>query len=1186
MKDIHKIENQSQNVVRYLVTSSRFPYHSSSIRGSRAFHMRRKVRQRYGLSDTIFGLNGNVILMNHSSVREFIARANAKRSRQQALKPGEINAIGLIDELWHYIIAIYAEKEHRLWRRALDYVQKRVDARDFQDLLIAFIEDFPPGTLTDGKQTSKEYLKATKNDEPVIEIETEELLLVHLANINPAFGPYLHMFEDVVLLENPAYKETISCLKEFFTTLPAVDQSGETLYEALYSPVQHFPTDLSKQLAYLIDRFGLTLTPLMNQRLLSGLDLLREERKKGHPSAGNGTSQVIEYTQDQQEVKAFSYDHDWMPNVIIVAKNVTVWMYQLSKEYGVNIRTLSEIPDQELDRLAETGINALWLIGIWQRSYASKKIKQAMGNTEALASPYSLDDYQIARELGGWPALQNLKERAQQRGIRLASDMVPNHTGIDSKLVAERPDLFLQRRLCPFATYTYNSENLSNRESVQIYLEDHYYTKEDSSVVFKRVDSTTGHATYIYHGNDGTSMPWNDTAQLDFTNPETREVVIQQILDVARNFPIIRFDAAMVLVKRHIQRLWFPLPGHGGDIPSRSDYNMTVKEFDKAIPHEFWREVVDRITAEVPETLLLAEAFWMLEGFFVRSLGMHRVYNSAFMHMLKDEENAKYRQTLKNTLEFDPEILKRFVNFMSNPDEESAAVQFGKGDKYFGVCVLMCTMPGLPMFAHGQVRGLSEKYGMEFAKPQLQEEDDLVLMSRHRQEIFPLLHKRYRFSEAKQWRLYDAIKDNGSVDENVFAYSNAAGLECSIVLYNNCSQSTSGYIKQSVPFAVTYGNEKELISQQMAEVLSLHNKNKYFFVMHEHRTGLWYLCPCKLLFQEGLKFQLQGYEYQIFWETRELYDHDGSIEALYEEIGQTGIPNFDMALKELRLRPLYHALQRMLNPRDGSIGKLLTLFYSQDDEVKIMASLYTDSELSLVLLKALWRADSKIQPYMRHAERHFKAFYNLLMLIVDDEFWQGLLGKRFAYVPFLSTWISVKILAYWRYMDIGPESKYLSHVSLIDDWLLDRNLAQIWMRKGWGNYWTYDKYLRVLVDIPIWDGKQPWCKYLEILFESPEFKNACGMNEFNGLLWYNQEDFSILMDLLFLILYYQKIAYNTRASIDIIPRLQEGHQQIDLSSQISDCQWVHLLSTLSHDGPTSLSSRIKQSLLTSKKKSP
>ena len=65
------------------------------------------------------------------------------------------------------------------------------------------------------------------------------------------------------------------------------------------------------------------------------------------------------------------------------------------------------------------------------------------------------------------------------------------------------------------------------------------------------------------------------------------------------------------------------------------------EEFDRLIPVEFWREVVDTVAERAPDTLLLAEAFWMMEGYFVRTLGMHRVYNSAFMNMLKREENER-----------------------------------------------------------------------------------------------------------------------------------------------------------------------------------------------------------------------------------------------------------------------------------------------------------------------------------------------------------------------------------------------------------------------------------------------------------------------------------------------------------------------------------------------------------------
>ncbi len=296
-----------------------------------------------------------------------------------------------------------------------------------------------------------------------------------------------------------------------------------------------------------------------------------------------------------------------------------------------------------------------------------------------MASAYSLFDYAIAEDLGGEAAYINLRDRAYRHGIRLASDMVPNHMGIDSPWVVEHPEWFISRQESPYPAYSFNGPDLSHDGRVEIKIEDHYFEQSDAAVVFRRRDRQSGETRYIYHGNDGTSFPWNDTAQLDYLNPAVREQVIQTILHVARLFPVIRFDAAMTLAKRHFHRLWFPGPGASGAIPSRAEYGMSQAEFDRRMPHEFWREVVDRVAAEVPGTLLLAEAFWLMEGYFVRTLGMHRVYNSAFMVMLRDEDNAKYRSVIKNTLEFDPDIMKRYVNFMSNPDESTAIDQFGKG---------------------------------------------------------------------------------------------------------------------------------------------------------------------------------------------------------------------------------------------------------------------------------------------------------------------------------------------------------------------------------------------------------------------------------------------------------------------------------------------------------------------------
>ena len=190
------------------------------------------------------------------------------------------------------------------------------------------------------------------------------------------------------------------------------------------------------------------------------------------------------------------------------------------------------------------------------------------------------------------------------------------------------------------------------------------------------------------------------------------------------------------------------------------------------MPHEFWREVVDRVARELPDTLLIAEAFWLLEGYFVRSLGMHRVYNSAFMHMLRDGDTAGYRSLLRETLEFDPAILERYVSFMSNPDEETAAEQFGSGDRYRGVCLLLATLPGLPMFAHGQVEGFRERYGMEYGRSYKDEEPDADLVAWHESRVAPLLRRRDLFAGADNFQLFDFRADSGEVDEAVLAYAN------------------------------------------------------------------------------------------------------------------------------------------------------------------------------------------------------------------------------------------------------------------------------------------------------------------------------------------------------------------------------------------------------------------------------
>ncbi len=887
------------------------------------FHIKAEIRANCAFDETLFASSGNVIFANFAAVQRFVESYNrtieGTGHDEWYLKAGQVNAMGLIDEIFHFVCRLYRRSvSDTFFTGMADAIERKIGRDGFERLLAEFTAEFPPVAVYRKEISARDWLEGGDQDGiPNRILALEELMLIKLANENPAFEPFQRLFGDKRLAKNPDWAKAWNAIRSWSVKKPTFGPEGYDLVSMLKAPVEYSPYDLKGQLDYIRTHWQSLLGEWL-ARLLSGRDLIAEEEKAqwaGGVGGGNPPMEAYEFGDISKEYERFSPDQEWMPTVVLMAKSALVWLSQLSQKYGRSISRLDEIPDEELDFLADAGFTGLWLIGIWERSPASARIKQICGNPEAAASAYSLDDYDIARELGGWDALNNLRTRAWKRGLRLASDMVPNHTGMDAKWVVEKPDLFMQTRECPFPGYDFNGENLSRDGRVSVYLDNHYYSKTDCAVVFKRVDNASGDTRYIYHGNDGTGMPWNDTAQIDFLNPAAREEVIQKILHVARNFPIIRFDAAMVLAKKHIQRLWYPEPGKGGDIASRSRFAIGRDEFERRIPEEFWREVVDRCAKEIPDTLLLAEAFWMMEGYFVRTLGMHRVYNSAFMNMLKREDNEKYRTTIKNTIEFDPEILKRYVNFMNNPDEETAVAQFGKGDKYFGVCTMMVAMPGLPMFGHGQIEGFEEKYGMEYRRAYRDEKSDDWLVERHRREIFPLMKKRWLFSGVDRFRLYD-FYENGNVNENVFAWSNRVGSEKALIFFNNKYDRAVGWIKDSAAFLEKRADgSKALTRASVAEGLGIMPRDGRYCVMQEQRSGLWYLRTTREIAEQGLYAQLDGFQTQVFVGIHEVDDDErGQYRALYESLGGNGVEDVAMAIKNIFLKDLYRDLADLASP--------------------------------------------------------------------------------------------------------------------------------------------------------------------------------------------------------------------------------------------------------------------------------
>jgi glycosidase len=908
------------------------------------FHITRNAREKYRIEKSLFSITGNLIIADYQQARILSEKINSKRREEgkgnEFVTAGEINALGLLHEIFHLLMRKYEEFDNPgVFSKAINQLNSEITENGFEKTLAAFIEEFPPLPVYNNQLTREEYLKGYTGAKSNVEIIFEEIILLHMQNSNPATSKLRELYADDNLKQKTSYNRIIEKTEKFFDKEVPTRLGGLHLFKLLKKPITVNPNDLEKQLDFIRADWGIFLGEDILSKLLRGVDFLREDYKLfvRHGGGEKGTPPVPSYVDDLEklrrireklasekklseeekhfylEYEKFTEDTHWIPEVVMIAKNVYVWLHQLSEKYKREIKRLDQIPDEELDTLVNWNFNALWLIGIWERSSASRKIKHLTGNISAVSSAYSLYDYVIADELGGEHAFQNLKDRAWIRGIRMASDMVPNHTGIYSKWMIEKPDYFLQRNEPPYPNYSFSGPNLSEDGRVEIRIEDKYYERKDAAVVFQRRDSYTGSTKYIYHGNDGTNMPWNDTAQLNLLNPEVRESLIQMILHVAQKTPIIRFDAAMTLAKKHYQRLWFPNPGTGGAIPSRTDYSMTIEQFNNQLPNEFWREVVDRINDTMPNVLLLAEAFWLMEGYFVRTLGMHRVYNSAFMHMMMKEENDKYRQLVKNTLEFNPEILKRYVNFMSNPDEETAINQFGKGDKYFGVAVMMVTMPGLPMFGHGQIEGFSEKYGMEYKQAYYNESSDEHLLWRHNKEIFPLMKMRHLFSQVENFEFYDFYDRNGKVNQNVYAFSNRNGNETVLMLYNNSYFETEGYIKYSCPRTMNSNGSGMKKPQRLNELLGFKPMLNHFYSYTDHRTQLQYLLSGKELAEEGFKVHLFGYQYRACLNFKEFYDVDGRYEKLYLQLNGSGVSSIDEALKEMDLLPLHTAIENIIS---------------------------------------------------------------------------------------------------------------------------------------------------------------------------------------------------------------------------------------------------------------------------------
>jgi Alpha amylase, catalytic domain len=349
------------------------------------------------------------------------------------------------------------------------------------------------------------------------------------------------------------------------------------------------------------------------------------------------------------------------PRPSIYEINTRVWLSALSESSQRPV-DLSTVPPEEWDAIAAYGFDAVWLMGVWERSAAGRAIatqnqslvedlRRALPDFVAednVGSAYCVRRYVVDDHLGGPEGLAAARRELAQRGIGLLLDFVPNHVAPDSPWILEHPDHFIEG----------TATDLQNHPGSYV-------------AVGKRIFAC---------GRDPYFPPWSDVVQVNVFAPELRAAVIQQILDIGAQCDGIRCDMAMLLINRIFSQTW---GAAAGPMPAT----------------EYWPEVIDGVKEKYPNFLFLAEAYWYLE-WVLQQQGFDFCYDKRFYDRLEHGDAEGIRLHLGADLSYQ----EKLVRFLENHDEPRSATVFPPG-KVKAAAVAIVTVPGAKLFHEGQFEG-------------------------------------------------------------------------------------------------------------------------------------------------------------------------------------------------------------------------------------------------------------------------------------------------------------------------------------------------------------------------------------------------------------------------------------------------------------------------------------------------
>jgi Alpha amylase, catalytic domain len=359
--------------------------------------------------------------------------------------------------------------------------------------------------------------------------------------------------------------------------------------------------------------------------------------------------------------------------------NSRVWLTELSRGLGRQA-TLDDIPDSELDRVAASGFDWIWMLSVWQTGPAAQEVSRRnpewrkefeetlpdLRDQDVAGSGFAVTGYTVHQRMGGNAALGRLRDRLRNRGLKLMLDFVPNHIGLGHPWVQEHPERFVAGTETDLERAPHN---------------------------FTRVKRPAGDLILAY-GRDPYFPGWPDTLQLDYSNPRTQEAMAGELLTIAGQCDGVRCDMAMLVLPDVFERTW------------------------GRRPEPFWPRATERVRQRVPGFCFMAEVYWDLE-WTLQHQGFDYAYDKRLYDRLREGHARPVREHFHAGLDYQDKLAR----FLENHDEPRAAATFARG-MHEAAAVVTFLSPGLRFFHQGQFEGRRTRISPHLVRAPVESPDE------------------------------------------------------------------------------------------------------------------------------------------------------------------------------------------------------------------------------------------------------------------------------------------------------------------------------------------------------------------------------------------------------------------------------------------------------------------------------